>query len=50
MTQPFCDGSLKGTGFVPLKFDLTEGKTVAWCGCKQSQNKPLCDGSHGRLP
>jgi hypothetical protein len=30
-SQPFCDGSHKGTGFAPKKVDLTEVKTVAWC-------------------
>ena len=49
-SQPFCDGSHKGTGFTPLKTELTEAKTIAWCGCKFSQHKPICDGSHSRLP
>ena len=49
-TQPFCDGSHKGTGFTPLKTDLAVAKKVAWCGCKHSANKPFCDGSHSRLP
>jgi CDGSH-type Zn-finger protein len=44
--QPFCDGSHKGSGFTPVKFDATESKTVYFCGCKQSANKPLCDGAH----
>jgi CDGSH-type Zn-finger protein len=48
-SQPFCDGSHKGTGFTPLKVELTEAKTVAWCGCKHSKNLPFCDGSHSRL-
>ena len=48
--QPFCDGSHKGTGFAPLKTDLTAAKTVAWCGCKHSKNPPFCDGNHSRLP
>ena len=48
-SQPFCDGSHKGTGFSPLKVDLTEAKTVAWCCCKHSKNLPYCDGSHSRL-
>ena len=48
-TQPFCDGSHKGTGFTPLKVDLTEAKTVAWCGCKHTQTPPFCDGSHSKL-
>jgi len=47
--QPFCDGSHKGSGFVPLKFDLSEAKTVAWCGCKHTKAPPFCDGSHAKL-
>jgi len=47
--QPFCDGSHKGTGFVPLKTEITEAKTAAWCGCKHTQHAPFCDGSHSRL-
>src|ERR1700722_11049539 len=37
--QPFCDGSHKGTGLGPTKVEITEAKTVAWCGCKHSANK-----------
>ncbi len=47
--QPFCDGSHKGTGFTPVKFEATESKTVYFCGCKHSANKPFCDGSHAKL-
>ena len=48
-SQPFCDGSHKGTGFAPKKVEITEAKTVAWCGCKHSKNAPFCDGSHSKL-
>ena len=47
--QPFCDGSHKGSGFTPVKYDATESKTVYFCGCKHSANKPLCDGGHKAL-
>jgi len=47
--QPFCDGSHKGSGFSPMKFEATESKTVYFCGCKQSGHAPLCDGSHQKL-
>lgn len=47
--QPFCDGSHKGTSFVPVKFQAEEAKKVFFCGCKHSARQPLCDGSHGRL-
>jgi len=48
-SQPFCDGSHKGSGFAPKKVDIAAEKTVAWCGCKHSKNAPFCDGSHSRL-
>jgi CDGSH iron-sulfur domain-containing protein 3 len=48
-TQPFCDGSHKGTGLGPKKVDITEEKTVAWCGCKHTKNAPFCDGAHSRI-
>jgi CDGSH-type Zn-finger protein len=47
--QPFCDGSHKGTGFVPTKVEITEAKKVAFCGCKHSANGAFCDGSHNKL-
>jgi CDGSH-type Zn-finger protein len=48
-TQPFCDGSHKGTGFAPKKVTITEARTVAWCGCKHTGRSPFCDGTHSRL-
>jgi CDGSH-type Zn-finger protein len=45
-SQPFCDGSHKGTGFSPVKYEGTESKKVFFCGCKASSSQPLCDGSH----
>ncbi|MGO9316755.1 MAG: CDGSH iron-sulfur domain-containing protein [Terracidiphilus sp.] len=48
-SQPFCDGSHKGTGFSPVKFETTESKTAHFCGCKHSANPVLCDGSHKKL-
>lgn len=47
--QPFCDGSHKGTGLQPVKFDVAEKKTVWWCQCKHTANQPLCDGTHKTL-
>ncbi len=48
-TQPFCDGSHKGTGCVPLSYEPQENATLYFCGCKHSAGKPLCDGSHKKL-
>ncbi len=47
--QPWCDGSHAGTGFIPLRLELTEARKVALCQCKHSQNPPYCDGSHKGL-
>ncbi len=47
--QPFCDGSHKGTKFVPEKIEITENKKVALCGCKHSKNGAFCDGAHAKL-
>jgi len=47
-SQPFCDGSHKGTEFEPLKFKVTEKKTYSLGGCKKTKNPPYCDGSHNK--
>ena len=47
--QPFCDGSHKGTEFVPQKVVMEESRKVAFCGCKHSSNSPFCDGAHAKL-
>ena len=48
-SQPFCDGSHKGTGITPQLVEVGEEKRVAWCACKNSGNKPFCDGTHKSL-
>lgn len=47
--QPFCDGSHKGTSFVPMKYEATEARTVWLCGCKHTGRAPMCDGTHKAL-
>ena len=47
--QPFCDGSHKGTGITPIKYEAEKKEWVWFCGCKQTGNAPLCDGSHKAL-
>lgn len=48
-SQPFCDGSHKGTAFRSHKF-TAEKTGKAWlCQCKHSKNIPFCDGSHSSL-
>lgn len=48
-SQPYCDGSHKGTAFRPVITEVTERKKIAWCGCKHSANKPFCDGAHRKI-
>ncbi len=47
--QPFCDGSHKGTDFVPLEYKAEKDGKVFFCGCKHTDKSPLCDGSHTKL-
>jgi CDGSH iron-sulfur domain-containing protein 3 len=48
-SQPFCDGSHKGSSFVPTKFTAEASKTAYLCGCKHSGKTPFCDGAHKAL-
>jgi CDGSH iron-sulfur domain-containing protein 3 len=45
-SQPFCDGSHKGSGLAPMEFKAEETATVSFCGCKHSAKAPRCDGTH----
>ena len=48
-TQPFCDGSHKGSTFMPKEFKVQASELIYFCGCKHSAKMPLCDGTHKRL-
>ncbi len=48
-TQPFCDGSHRGTGFEPLIFTAEEDGEAHLCMCKRTGNPPYCDGTHARI-
>jgi len=48
-TQPFCDGSHKGTDFRPQKYKAEKDGDVWLCQCKATNNAPFCDGSHKNL-
>jgi len=48
-TQPFCDGSHKGTGLAPVQYKAEAAKTLYFCGCKASSKSPFCDGTHAKL-
>ena len=48
-SQPLCDGSHKGSEFIPVKYDATESKTVYFCGCKHTASPAMCDGIHKKL-
>ena len=48
-SQPFCDGSHRGTGLEPQGFSAESDGKVYLCQCKQTRNPPYCDGSHKKL-
>ena len=48
-SQPFCDGSHKGTDCAPVELEITEKKRVALCNCKHTGSEPFCDGRHSSL-
>ena len=48
-SQPFCDGSHKGTGLSPTQYSVTEDQKVWFCGCKNTGDVPVCDGTHSKL-
>ncbi|MDN3515650.1 MAG: CDGSH iron-sulfur domain-containing protein [Candidatus Brocadia sp.] len=35
------------TEYKPLKFTVTDKRTVTLCDCQRTKNAPFCDGSHG---
>jgi glutamate synthase domain-containing protein 2/CDGSH-type Zn-finger protein len=48
-SQPFCDGSHRGTGIEPLAFTVDEAQEGYLCMCKHTKNPPFCDGRHNHL-
>lgn len=49
-SQPFCDGSHKGSAFNPVAFVAERSERVWLCGCKRTAGRPFCDGAHKALP
>lgn len=48
-SQPFCDGSHKGTAFTPVAWKAEKSGKAFFCGCKNTGSQPLCDGTHNKL-
>ena len=48
-TQPFCDGSHKGTDFNPVEYTPDADGPAWFCGCKRTEDQPMCDGTHNEL-
>jgi len=48
-SQPFCDGSHKGSEFSPIPYLADRSATVYFCGCKHSGKGSLCDGTHNSV-
>lgn len=49
-TQPFCDGSHRGTDWQPLVFTAKRTQLDWICTCKFTRQPPYCDAAHNRLP
>jgi len=47
--EPFCDGSHKGTSFVPVEFVVDEKKKAGLCTCGRTKTAPYCDGTHAKV-
>jgi len=48
-SQPFCDGSHRGSSITPMAVSVEEDSEAFLCQCKATANPPYCDGSHTRL-
>lgn len=48
-SQPFCDGSHKGSEFRPMQWTAEKSETKYFCACKQTSASPFCDGTHKQL-
>lgn len=48
-TQPFCDGSHRGTGMRPRRLEVRMKTRATLCQCKRTGNAPWCDRSHCKL-
>ena len=48
-TQPFCDGSHKGSEFRPVQWTADATGRKFFCACKQTNTQPFCDGTHKTL-
>jgi CDGSH-type Zn-finger protein len=44
-----CDGSHKVTSLQPHRFVVEESGTFNLCGCKGTDDRPFCDGTHNML-
>ncbi|XP_064615977.1 CDGSH iron-sulfur domain-containing protein 3, mitochondrial-like [Liolophura sinensis] len=50
-SQPWCDGSHKGTGIKPLKWTVPKAQSLYQiCACKYTRDPPYCDATHTNLP
>jgi len=43
--HPYCDGSHRGTGIVPVRVDLAQKGEVWYCGPKAAGSRPPGDGT-----
>ncbi|KNE56767.1 hypothetical protein AMAG_02543 [Allomyces macrogynus ATCC 38327] len=51
-SQPWCDGSHRGTEFKPLVWKVPDTPQTIYdiCNCKYTKKPPLCDATHMSCP
>lgn len=47
---PFCDESHRGSGQLPVRFEVAERRKVYLCSCGGTATMPYCDGCCGFTP
>ena len=51
-SQPWCDGSHRGTEWMPYKFTYegdSKKKHICWCKLNKDESEYRCDGSHKKF-
>jgi CDGSH-type Zn-finger protein len=44
---PFCDESHRGSGHLPIRFEIETRQKVYLCSCGKTEKAPYCDGRCG---
>lgn len=48
-SQPYCDGSHRGTGITPVRVEIASAGAAWYCVGKAAASQPRSERGHGRL-